>query len=327
MNKIFLTFISILTFSSCSMIGGPDGLFPEKKYDFLKEEIADEIETPETLTKPNTEDHFPAYKPDFIEQNQDIPKPRQIFASSGDTTVQLRRLGELMWIYAETLPSTSWPISKNYWDTSIYQVKEANPNTGEIVVEFDEATDLVMKIEHGIKESSSEIFLYQVNKVDNNIVANQELLQLEMEKIVNYFAESIGSFSGTSLAAQGLNELKKTKIFTENGKTVISLELSFDRAWSSVSKALQSANIVTNDRDRSSGKFFVSYAEDQQRGLFGIFGGGNKENNDQIEFSDEYEFEIIITQEKNKTYVRAISKNGNIENSEELLSKINESLS
>ena len=86
-------------------------------------------------------------------------------------------------------------------------------------------------------------------------------------------------------------------------------------------------NIVTNDRDRSSGKFFVSYAEDQQRGLFGIFGGGNKENNDQIEFSDEYEFEIIITQEKNKTYVRAISKNGNIENSEELLSKINESLS
>ena len=39
------------------------------------------------------------------------------------------------------------------------------------------------------------------------------------------------------------------------------------------------------------------------------------------------QFEITITQENNKSYVRAISKNGNIEESELLLSKINESLS
>ena len=43
--------------------------------------------------------------------------------------------------------------------------------------------------------------------------------------------------------------------------------------------------------------------------------------------SEESEFEIIITEENNKTYVRAVSKNGNIEDSEQLLSKINESLS
>ena len=42
---------------------------------------------------------------------------------------------------------------------------------------------------------------------------------------------------------------------------------------------------------------------------------------------DRSAFEIIITEENNKTYVRAVSKNGNIEDSEQLLSKINESLS
>ena len=45
------------------------------------------------------------------------------------------------------------------------------------------------------------------------------------------------------------------------------------------------------------------------------------------EIKEGSEFEITITQEDNKTFVRAISKDGNIEESEQLLSKINESLS
>ena len=63
--------------------------------------------------------------------------------------------------------------------------------------------------------------------------------------------------------------------------------------------------------------------------LDGLFGGRNSTNNSSqdIVFSKESAFEIIITEENNKTYVRAVSKNGNIEDSEKLLSKINESLS
>ena len=89
----------------------------------------------------------------------------------------------------------------------------------------------------------------------------------ELEKIVEYFATSVSNFSGTSLAAQNLNEMKKANIFTEDGKTVIALDLNFDRAWSSVSRALIAADIITNDRDRSNGIFFVSYAKEEERGL------------------------------------------------------------
>ena len=46
-----------------------------------------------------------------------------------------------------------------------------------------------------------------------------------------------------------------------------------------------------------------------------------------MNFTEESQFEITIIQENNKTLVRAISKDGNIEQSEKLLSKINESLS
>ena len=268
--------------------------------------------------------HYPVGELEAINEDQDVPKPRQIFASSGNSSVQLRRLGELMWIYIETLPSTSWPISKNYWETSSYQILSSNPDTGEIVIDFNESSILKMKIEHGIKEASTEIFLIQVNKESEEMVSNIELIQSELEKVVSYFAESVDNFSGTSLAAQNLNEIKKAKIFTENGQTVIELDLSFNRAWSSVSKALIAADIISNDRDRSNGMFYVSYAEESEGGFLSFLGLGK--NNSKIAFTEEAQFEISIVEKNDKSYVKAISKNGKIEESEQLLSKINESL-
>ena len=198
--------IVVITFliTSCSMIGGKDGYFPEKKYDFLKEEIEDNITVPKDLSLPDTENHYPVNDLDEIENLIEVPKPRQIFASSGDSSVQLRRLGEMMWIYIETLPSTSWPISKNYWDTSTYDVMKADPIIGEIDIDFDENSKLQMRVEHGIKEASTEIFLIKINKLTNEIESDPEFIQGEMEKMIDYYADSLSNFSGTSLAAQTL---------------------------------------------------------------------------------------------------------------------------
>ncbi len=326
--KHLFTLLPIIFFvASCSIIGGPNGYFPEKKYDFLEEEIESDITIPSDLDSPDTENHYPVGDPSNLENVLEVPKPRQIFSSSGDSSVQLRRLGELMWIYIETLPSTSWPISKNYWDTSEYDVIKADPVSGEIDIDFSQSSKIQMRVEHGIKEASTEVFLYKINKISGDIESDPEFVQLEMEKMIDYYANSLSNFTGTSLAAQNLNEMKKAKIFTENGMTVISLDLNFDRAWSSVSKALNAAEIVTNDRDRSNGKFYVSFAEKDER-RFRLFGGRSSSDNSQNnEFGKSSQFEITITQENNKSYVRAISKNGNIEESESLLSKINESLS
>ena len=326
--KHLFTFLPLIFFvTSCSIIGGPNGYFPEKKYDFLEEEIEADITLPSNLDSPDTENHYPVGDPSNLENVLEVPKPRQIFSSSGDSSVQLRRLGELMWIYIETLPSTSWPISKNYWDTSEYDVIKADPVSGEIDIDFSQSSKLQMRVEHGIKEASTEVFLYKINKISGDIESDPGFVQMEMEKMIDYYADSLSNFTGTSLAAQNLNEMKKAKIFTEDGMTVISLDLNFDRAWSSVSKALNAAEIVTNDRDRSNGTFYVSFAEKDDR-RFRLFGGRSSNDNTQNnQFGQSSQFEITITQENNKSYVRAISKNGNIEESELLLSKINESLS
>ena len=86
-----------------------------------------------------------------------------------------------------------------------------DPLTGEIDINFDETSILKMKIEHGIKEASTEIFLTQIDKNSNEILSNPDLIQSELSNLVNYFADTVDQFSGTSLAAQNLNDIKKQR--------------------------------------------------------------------------------------------------------------------
>lgn len=327
MIKKLLTINLIFLTASCSYISGPEGYFPSTKEDFLKEKVEKDIDLPENLKLNFVENHYPVNGLEESINNKGVPKPRQIFATSGNSSVQLRRLGELMWIYVETLPSTSWPISKSYWDTSSYETIETDPLTGEIQIKFDDLSFLEMKIEHGIKEASTEIFLNQIDLASNEIISNPELIKSELSNLVNYFAESVSQFSGTSLAAQNLNEMKKAKIFVENGQTTIELNLNFDRAWSSVTKAMDASNVVTNDKDRSNGIFYVSYADnEEEKGIFSFL-NFNRDNTSARASLDGATFEVKITEKNNKTYVRAYSKDGKIEDAEKLISKINESLS
>jgi len=321
MKKIIIINILIVT-TSCSYISGPEGMFPPTKNAFVKEKVEEDMQLPDDLNLIVIENHYPVNVVDDLPYDQEVPRPRQIFASSGNSSVQLRRLGELMWIYVETLPSTSWPITKSYWNTSSFETITSDPLTGEIDINFDETSILKMKIEHGIKEASTEIFLAQINKSSNEIISNPELIQSELTNLVNYFAETVDQFSGTSLAAQNLNDLKKAKIFVEDGQTVIELYLNFDRAWSSVTKALEASEIIFNDKDRSSGVFYVSYSEEEDGFLSFLKPNKNKKMN-----FDGAEFEVKIIEKNNKTYVRAYSKDGKIEEAEKLISKINESLS
>jgi len=323
--KIKLIIATPILLSSCAWLSGPDGLYPDTKYDFLQEKVEEEIAVPDGIDSPFFEDHYPATNIN-IDNKQDVPKPRQIFSSDGSSSVQLRRLGNLMWIYIETLPSTSWPISRSYWDTSIYNVTKADPILGIITVDYDKDTYLEMRIEHGIKEASTEIFLQQVPKNGEDISQNIELIQKELENIVTFFAESVSDFSGTSLAAQNLNERKKANIFTEEGRTVIELNLSFDRAWSSVSRAIKAAEINTMDLDRNNGIFYVSYSKEDNQGIFSFLGFNNQRSSEGINLNETADFKVEIKEKNNKSYVRVISNNDKIDDAEQLLSKINESL-
>jgi len=323
LNNIVLVFL----LSSCASLTGPEGAFPDTKYDFLDEELSEDVVTTDDLELRSEEDHYPI---DVAAQDtifQEVPKPRQIFSAGGASEVQLRRLGELLWIYVETLPSTTWPITRSYWETSEFQLLDANPETGEMLIDFDEEINFKITIEHGIKESSSEIFLSGVQKDEGaSVELDQDEIQPYLEDIVSYIADSVGTFSGTSLAAQSLNDRKKSRIFSENERTVIELDLNFERAWSTVSRAISASQIISNDRNRDEGIFYVSLSaqEESDELRFNPFSFLRRNPSEQIA---DPEYIILVSRSGSKTLIRAEAMTGNIQDAEDLLSILNESLS
>lgn len=313
--------------SSCSSLTGPEGAFPDTRYDFLDEELSNDVVTTEDLQLSTEENHYPIEITSGDTVFQEVPKPRQIFSAGGASEVQLRRLGDLLWVYVETLPSTTWPITRTYWETSEFQLLDANPETGVMLIDFSQDINLKITIEHGIKESSSEIFLSAVKKTDNEKVdVDSEQIQPYLEDIVNYIADSVGTFSGTSLAAQSLNDRKKSRIFSENEKTVIELDLNFERAWSTVSRAISASQIISNDRNREEGIFYVSLSAEEESGVSRFNPLAFFRRNPSQQIADP-EYMIFVTPLGSKTLIKAEAMTGNIQDSEDLLSILNESLS
>ncbi len=326
MNKLNFAILAFLM-SSCSSLTGPEGAFPDTTYDFLDEELSNDVVTPDNLSLNRAEDHYPIDISSGDTIFQEVPKPRQIFSAGGASEVQLRRLGELLWIYVETLPSTTWPITRSYWETSEFQLLDANPETGVMLVNFNDEINFKITIEHGIKESSSEIFLSGVQKDEETIVElDQEEIQPYLEDIVNYIADSVGTFSGTSLAAQSLNDRKKSRIFSENERTIIELDLNFERAWSTVSRAINASQIISNDRNREEGIFYVSLsAEDESnQSRFNPFAFLRRNPSEQIA---DAEYMIFVSRSGAKTVIKAEAMTGSIQDAEDLISILNESLS
>ena len=326
MNKANL-FLFLFLMTGCSSLTGPEGAFPDTRYDFLDEELSGGIVTTDDLELNEEEDHYPINTTSGDTVFQEVPKPRQIFSAGGASEVQLRRLGELLWVYVETLPSTTWPITRSYWETSEFQLLDADPETGEMLIDFNEEINFKMTIEHGIKESSSEIFLSVVKKSENvNVDFETDKIQPFLEDIVNYIADSVGTFSGTSLAAQSLNDRKKSRIFSENERTVIELDLSFERAWSTVSRAINASQIISNDRNREEGIFYVSLSVEEESNMSRFNPLVLFRNNPSEQIADP-EYMIFVTRSGSKTLIKAEAMSGSLADAEDLISVLNESLS
>jgi outer membrane protein assembly factor BamC len=69
-----------------------------------------------------------------------------------------------------------------------------------------------------------------------------------------------------SLLAQGISTVNKVYLVRDaSGEPVIDLRLPFDRAWASLGRALERANLSVKDLDRSAGVYFVKYETRKQR--------------------------------------------------------------
>lgn len=324
MKKLFIYCVVLTTLSACGIFSN------SQQYDYLKEEQTEDLIIP-VGSENKIMDYYPV--PDEIEGIQasqyEVPLPRQVFSSGTTNQIRLHKLGELRWIYIESLPSSVWPVMKDFMTLSEQGLSFHDPNTGimesnSFVSSTGVNSKLVLKVEHGIRQSSSEVFLshltqnsqgdWQRANVENNIEA--EVLR----KALDYLS-SAPNTGGTSLIALNLNLGQKAVLKNENGIDFIEMNLNFSRAWAAVDRALGESLIEVRDLNRDQGLFFVNFGVNEEIGFVrGLFSSNTQEN---VNFIIE-----VSKVNENKCLVKVIADTEDSEGmARDLLSEINQSLS
>ena len=303
----------------------------DHKNDYLNEKQTKSIVLAEDQSSRPIVDYFPinTENNEQVGEVYEIPMPQQVFSSGTSNEVRMHKLGELRWVYVETLPSSAWPVMKDFWTASNYGLSVSNPNTGIIESKAIETSGndskLIMKIEHGIRQASSEVFVSHLVQQNGDWVrvSGEENLEAKvLRQVLEYFASSPSS-GGTSLVALNLNYGQKAvlKQSDDNKGSFIELNLEYARSWAAVDRALKEALITVNDLDRDQGIFFVEFSkQDEEKGFIRrLFSSESFKGNYQVIIKEVNENTCMVTivsdGEDSKLYER------------DLLSEINQSLS
>ena len=323
--KPLLATLVLILLASCSYF------LTDHKNDYLKEKQTESLVLPEDQSSRPIVDYFPinTENNEQIGSEYEIPMPQQVFSSGTSNEVRMHKLGELRWVYVETLPSSAWPVMKDFWISSNYGLSLSNPNTGIIesktIENLENNSKFIMKIEHGIRQASSEVFVSHVVQQNGEWirVSGEDNLEAKvLRQVLDYFASSPSS-GGTSLVALNLNYGQKAvlKQSEDNQNSFIELNLEYARSWAAVDRALKEALITVNDLDRDQGIFFVEFSkQEEEKGFVRRL------------FSNESfigKYQVIIKEVNENTCMVTIVSDG--EDSKlyerDLLSEINQSLS
>jgi outer membrane protein assembly factor BamC len=254
----------------------------------------------------------------------ELQRPRQFFSSGSNNEIRLHKLGQIRWLYVESLPSSVWPILNQYIENeNELSIMISDPDKGVIETEIfnrkDKEVKYRFKVEHGIRQASTELFFTELVKKENDwaILDNDNSEADEfLRKLLDYFSSATVS-QGTSLVALNLNQGRKSEVInTNDGKSYIKLSIGFARTWAALNRALKEAAINVKDLNRDEGYVLINYGLPEEEGILA-----------RLRKSEPKEYKIIVrSSSEDLTQIMLDSEEWNDE-LESLLSEINQSLS
>ena len=241
------------------------------------------------------------------------PRPVPILASGASQGVKIQKLGDRRWLVLGEAPSVVWPKLKQFLGENAINTVAEDALKGRITtdwfdVEEDEYRDVIrlavaqgkvdgsasggrervnFSIEQGMRENTTEIHVRHQNDLlggvvdiaDNRLLSTESsILEVEeglLRELGGYLASEVSSQS-VSRVGQSLIGASKAVFDTDaTGQPVLRLNLDFDRAWASVSQALDNAGVAITDLDRTERVFYIELpqevltGEPVKKGLFG----------------------------------------------------------
>ena len=214
-------------------------------------------------------------------------------------SARLERFGDQRWLVVKGVPEAVWPKVRDFWIEAGFSLTRESPELGIVETDWHEdrakiRTDIVRRtigrvfdgmysipmrdkfrtrLEKGSEPGTTEIFVshrgaeevftsstqdvtkWQQRPADHELEA--EMLTRIMVKLGVPETRLASGSTATSMAAGASSEPRNAVL---EGSSLI-VNDSFDRAWRRVGLALDRVGFTVEDRDRSTGVFFVRYID------------------------------------------------------------------
>lgn len=281
--------------SGCGWIWGENGYFRDRGSDYLQERRTAPMQVPADLNAKRLDPLLPvpAQVADSSQHDDfSVPRPQPMQVRAEDSEFSLQTSADSRWLVAQRNPAEVWPLVHRFFEDNGFRIAEERPQTGEFSTAWQRPNELSadmaarfknvkgesrvrVRIEPGVQRNTSEVFLVSVQRpadssadvawpTDNtNSDLDAGLLDEMLANVTRTGSEG-GSIS--LLAARDYDAPNRVSLSSDgSGNPVLSLDTDIDRAWSSVGRALEQADVRVDDLNRSLGLYYVNLAEGAQK--------------------------------------------------------------
>jgi len=217
----------------------------------------------------------------------------------------IERAGSQRWLVVQAPPNQVWPVLKDFWQETGFIIVSEDAETGIMETDWaenrakipqDALRNLIGKvldqaystperdkfrtrIERGQKEGTTEVYvshrgMYEVYVNDANMRQTGRVVwqprpsdpELEAEMLKRLEVKFTGDQRVQTAQAKGPPPEPRAVVSkAPDGVPVLKLKDNFDRAWRRVGLSLDRLGFSVQDRDRSSGLYYVRYLNPDTR--------------------------------------------------------------
>ena len=341
--RVAVAALLIVSLAGCGAFNDDKGIFVNRDDDYIDIEERDSLVVPADLQTSKVADPYPIPRtprqlnPEYYPYQP--PRPDAIFASDNREEVRIQRLGERAWLVVPEDTTTVWPKVKQFLAENGIRVESEMTEFGRLDTQwldtsqesyrdiirtlirdakeqdgFLEGRDrLLIKVEPGIREATSEVYVRHENDalgmpsigvVDLNTIRSLvPAAEIDaLSEIGAYIAAKVSEQTISMVATDNTGQVKSSVLRDPAGTPVLELRLDRERAWATVGQALTRAEVAVEDQDQVEGVYIVRVPENVLTGedkgwLSGMLGRGKKGHELQLHI-DEIEdsvFHVSVT--------------------------------
>lgn len=273
----------------------------------------------------------------------------------GQDNARIERAGSERWLVVNAAPEKVWPLVKEFWQELGFIINIEKPEAG--ILETDWAENRAKIPQDPIRNVLSKVIdsLYSTaerDKFRTRLEAGKEAgtteiyishrgmyevleggdggkrtiweprpadpgLEAEMlRRLMVRFGVEEARAASLLAAKPGVEQAKLNR--ATDGQTSLSLFEPFDRAWRRVGLALDRVGFTVEDRDRSSGLYYVRYVDpetDTKKETPGFLSKLLFWRSDKAPASSQQQYRIKVSEVNNASQVMVLDKSGSAEKS------------